>query len=241
MAETINNANAATSTLFLGHNGDWWDFWLIVSAFVAVAVAAAIGFTTAGSLVSHKREARAGESAFDRYKLETGKQIAEATARQKEAELKLEQLRQKMGPRRIDSETFLKALEGKPKAPVEIMFPRENGEAFQLAMQFRDLLRVAKWTVSEPIPAPLSDIPRLANQPPHMAAGGQPLGIGVVVRADTPEDFKIFSDHLANTPTNALSNAIQAVFSEVSEMAAGPEVFRAPALGTVRIVIGPKP
>jgi hypothetical protein len=29
MHEAINSANAAASTLFLGHNGEWWDFWLI--------------------------------------------------------------------------------------------------------------------------------------------------------------------------------------------------------------------
>lgn len=39
MTTTIDNANAAASTLFLGHNGDWCDFWLIVSL-VAVAIAA---------------------------------------------------------------------------------------------------------------------------------------------------------------------------------------------------------
>src|ERR1700674_1657345 len=68
---------------------------------------------------------------------------------QKEAALSQEQLRKQIGPRRIDSETFLKALEGKPKAPAEIMFSREDGEAFQLAIQIRNLLREAGWVVTE--------------------------------------------------------------------------------------------
>ena len=87
MTETISNANAAASTLFLGHDGEWWDFWLIMSVIAAAVVAAAIGVTTAGSIVSHKREGAAAEEALDRYKLDTRQKIAEANARQKEAEL----------------------------------------------------------------------------------------------------------------------------------------------------------
>jgi hypothetical protein len=93
MTETISNANAAASTLFLGHNGEWWDFWLIASVIAAALSATAIGVTTVGSIISHKREATTAEEALDRYKLETGKQLAEAVARQKEAELQILQLR----------------------------------------------------------------------------------------------------------------------------------------------------
>jgi hypothetical protein len=35
-------------------------------------------------------------------------------------------LRKQMAPRQFDGEAFKKSLEGKPKAPVEIMFPRED-------------------------------------------------------------------------------------------------------------------
>src|ERR1700733_10147285 len=76
--------------------------------------------------------------------------IAEAEARTKEAELKLEELRAKVGPRQIKADIFLKGLENKRKSPVEIMFPRDDGEAFLLALQFRDLLRKAGWQASEP-------------------------------------------------------------------------------------------
>jgi hypothetical protein len=46
MPETINSANAAASTLFLGHNGEWWDFWLIASVVFAALAAIAIGIAT---------------------------------------------------------------------------------------------------------------------------------------------------------------------------------------------------
>lgn len=243
MTETINNANAAASTLFLGHNGEWWDFWLIVSVIVAALAATAIGVTTAGSIVSHKREAIAGESAFGRYKLETGKLIAEATARQKEAELKLEELRVKTGPRQIDGETFKKSLEGKPKpnAAVEIMFPREDGEAFRLAIQLRDVLKYSGWKASEPSPVPPGDIPRLQDQP-SVASYGSYGGTGIVVvtRADSQADFDALGDINANTPLNALVGALTKTLGSAGAAAAGPNVFHVPALGVLRVVIGTK-
>lgn len=80
MTETIASANAAASTLFLGHNGEWWDSALILFAVIAGLAATAVGITTAGSIISHKREAAAAEVALEKYKLDTGKQISEANA-----------------------------------------------------------------------------------------------------------------------------------------------------------------
>jgi hypothetical protein len=150
-------------------------------------------------------------------------------------------LRKEVGPRQIDADAFVKALEGRPKAPVEIMFPREDGEAFQLAMQFRDTLRRADWTATEPMPVPINDIPRLANQPSHIAAGGQALGVAVVVRAATQDDFKRLDDHDAPTPVNAVTKAILQALGTVSRYAAGPDVFHPPPPGAIRIVVGSKP
>ncbi len=150
-------------------------------------------------------------------------------------------LQKQLGPRLLNSELFLNDLEGKPTGTVEIMFPRENGECFQLAIQFRDLLRVAKWTVAEPVPVPPNDIPRLANQPSYMAAGGQPLGVAVVSRADTQDDFQRLNDRDAPTAINALTKAIFDTLGTVSGYSAGPDVFHPPPAGTIRIVVGPKP
>ena len=89
MTETINSANDAASTLFLGHNGDWWDFWLIVSGICVAMAATAAGVTSTGSLVAHKREALAAEQELTKYKLDTAKEISEANARVAEAKLEL--------------------------------------------------------------------------------------------------------------------------------------------------------
>jgi hypothetical protein len=80
MPETINSANAAASTLFLGQNGEWWDFWLIVAVVFAALAAVAIGVTTTGSIVSHKREAAAADWELNRYKLETSEKISASIA-----------------------------------------------------------------------------------------------------------------------------------------------------------------
>jgi hypothetical protein len=102
MTETIDSANAAASTLFLGQNGEWWDFWLIVSLILVALAAIATGVTTTGSIVSHKREAVGAEVALERFKLETKKKISEAEARTREAELALEKLKtpRTLGPER---------------------------------------------------------------------------------------------------------------------------------------------
>jgi hypothetical protein len=89
------------ATLFLGHDGEWWDYLLIVSLILAAAAAIAVGITTAGSIISHKREANAAEGALSRYKLQTEEKISEANAREKEAELKLEELRARIAPRHL--------------------------------------------------------------------------------------------------------------------------------------------
>jgi hypothetical protein len=66
MTETIDSTKAAASTLFLGHNGEWWDLSLVIAGiFVALAAIAAV-LATAGSIIAHKREASASEEALNR-------------------------------------------------------------------------------------------------------------------------------------------------------------------------------
>lgn len=74
------NANGATaSTLLLGYNGDWWDFWMLFSIGLVALVAAAVGAFTVGSVMVHKREAAAASAELERYKSETAGKVAEAT------------------------------------------------------------------------------------------------------------------------------------------------------------------
>jgi hypothetical protein len=172
--------------------------------------------------------------------------IAEADARSKEAELKLEQLRERLRPRQIKGSSFLKILEGKPKAPVEILFVRDDGEAFQLSLQIRDFLKQATWSVEEPRHITQDDVsPRLErNHPYTMAAGGQPQGVSLFLRAESQADFEREADKIPlnpdrplDTPRKALSAALLDSLGTLS----GGMSYENGRPGVLRVIVGPKP
>ncbi len=210
-------------------NAAWWYWlWELVGtiAFLGVIVTLAIEFGAARLAAPYRKL------------LDDAKDV-------KIAELNKETalLRKQMGPRQIDGETFKKYLEGKPKptAPVEIMFPREDGEAYRLALQLRDVLRYSGWQASEPTPVPPGDVPRLQNQPSVASFGSYGgTGIVVVVRADTQEQFEAIRDIQASTPLNALVGALSQTLGSAGSAAAGPDVFHVPSPGVLRVVIGTK-
>jgi hypothetical protein len=149
MTETIDSASAAASTLFLGHSGEFWDFWLIASVVVAALAAIAIGVTTTGSIVSHKREAATAEDALDRFKLETEKKISESNARTKEAELKLAEVREKLGrPRRLDDQKFTARIANVPRLPVRVSAASDEPDSHWLSFSISGALRSAGWEES---------------------------------------------------------------------------------------------
>ena len=171
--------------------------------------------------------------------------IAEFNTRAKEAELELAQIRQRMAPRNIKGEQFLKALEGKPKAPVEILFVRDDGEAFSLSLQIRDWLRQASWLVEEPRPITPDDVSSrlVQNHPLAMAAGGQPQGVSLFLRAESQADFDRenddpFDSHApVNTPRKALSRALLGSLGTIS----GGMSDENGRPGVLRVIVGPKP
>jgi hypothetical protein len=240
MAETIDNATAAASTLFLGHNGEWWDFWLIISVIAAAMAATAIGVTTLGSIVSHKREVISAEDALERYKLETGKKISEANARTKEAELALFELKM---PRTIWYGPFKKTLEGIRPATVQVLYVKDCVDCVSVAIQIWAFLgpNGLRWDVRElsPIKPEHAD-PVVANLPDAMSVFGSPQGITVLFGGDTSEQFD--------------SSSGGALVRAIATALAGPEVESAkpnPLVvtggintqlpkGMVRVVVAPK-
>lgn len=131
MTETLESAKTAASTLFLGHNGEWWDFALILSVVVAAAAATAIGITTAGSIISHKREASAAEMVFDKYKLD--------------AELKLEQLRARMAPLHLTSEQQAALAKRMAAFPGTVFSMSTSGSENDFVMEMGRSLMAAGW------------------------------------------------------------------------------------------------
>lgn len=77
----MNATEVITSTtLVLGHDGDWWDFWMLASLVVVGLVGLAAAAFTTGSVLVHKREAAAASAKLEGYKLEMLGKVAEATS-----------------------------------------------------------------------------------------------------------------------------------------------------------------
>ena len=162
MAENIDSANAAASTLFLGQNGEWWDFWLIVSVIIAASAAIAIGIATTGSVVSHKREAASAESALEQFKLQTEEKISDANARAEEAKLELAKFR---APRVLTPEqkaTIVNELRGKVTEINVVAQPEVEARAY--SFQFASLLRGAGIKVNDGSLSPMDTAVLASNE-----------------------------------------------------------------------------
>lgn len=140
--------------------------------------------------------------------------------------------------RQLDPERFLKALEGRPKAPVQIVVSANDSEALQLALQFQILLQIATWKVSDLVEVNQRELVRLANLPTYASEEDQLVGIAVAVVAESQEEFDVFGDRQADTPLNALLEAILDTLGSVNTYAAGKDVFPAPPPATLRIAVG---
>ena len=148
---------------------------------------------------------------------------AEATQKAREAEERTERLRaimelqQKPRDIGISDEMFLKALEGKPTASVELMYDPNVPDAYRLAIQIGILLGAARWQVDrnvKPIPTPLGFRTH-----------------GITLLGKTGPD--------SNSPgaIDALSDAIHKSKAEI-----GTNSGRDNSLpeGVIRLIIGPK-
>ena len=143
--------------------------------------------------------------------------------------------------RTLRKDFFLKSLMGKPKAPVEIVFSETDEEAFQLAKQFHDLLHLAAWEVSDPIPIGADQIAFWACQLSSAVVSDQLYGVAVAMRAESQDEFRVYRDRDADTPLNALLEAILETIGSVNLHVAGPDIFSPPPAGTIRLVVGTKP
>jgi hypothetical protein len=117
---------------------NFWANWFLVAALVIGVVSTYLVVVSGNAKEANlKSELRDKDDALEKYKLETGEKISEANARQKEAELKLEQLRRLSGPRNINFDIFKKELEGKPKAHVQIWYLPDVSDGYQARSYIR--------------------------------------------------------------------------------------------------------
>ena len=156
MTDAIDSANSAASTLFLGHNGQWWDFWLIVSVVIAALAAMAICVTSAGSILAHKREADSSKKATELFKLGTERRISDSNARAAEAAAKAEserlervKLEARLSPRRLSGnqrDAVISALEKVPAPPTIVVVSRLlDTEGNDFADDIANALAKAGW------------------------------------------------------------------------------------------------
>lgn len=122
------------------------DFWLkvisgVLAAFTFLAGAAAL-FT--GTILGNRQDERVAT-------LE--KATAEANQKRAEADLRLEELRKRQEPRRLNWDAFVATLKGKPRGTVVIEYQPNDREAHFLASELHMALSASQWSVSQPQPA----------------------------------------------------------------------------------------
>ncbi|MHB8885257.1 MAG: hypothetical protein ACYC5H_09230 [Methylovirgula sp.] len=204
MQETIDSTNAATSILFLGHTGEWWDFCLIISVVIAALAATAIGVATTGSIISHKREAEYAEKALKHFKLETEEKISDANARTAEAteeaqKAQLELVRRTaprtLGPTRQQEVAIAVRQFAGQRYRVAISQGADDGIAFWESLYVT--LKEAGWVC----------IPMPPGQP---AVGNPPAGIPIAAAPGIEIVFDPAKETELSASALALGNALHA-------------------------------
>jgi hypothetical protein len=208
------------------HGESFFEAWgpVLADALIALGVFAEILFA---------RKARMGSEALQR---QSDEKIAEANARAAEAALKIEQLRVRVGPRRIDESALTESLKDVGKLPVEIMYTKEDGDSYKLSNQLGTVLAKLGWEV-EGTPIPPNIIGKLSDFPSAMAVGGQPTGIAVVMDSAAVSFEDVVKDK--PTPVHVFSMALRR--SIVGDVVGVLSSVNAPKPGIIRVVISPRP
>ena len=152
----------------------YWGNWALLGALILGVIA------TFAIVVSGNDRDRALKQELK----DKDESIAKANARTKEAELKLEELRREVGPRRVNRQVFLNAIKGDVKGQVEILYLRDDPECFDVAQQIWRLLIDAKWGVTAPVPIPPYNASgALLLGPTSMSVSGQPSGVTIAAHS----------------------------------------------------------
>jgi len=198
---------------------------------------AKIATANAGADAARKEAAVANENTA-RLSL----RVEEESKERIKAELELERLKKQVGPRLLNREAFLKALEGQPKAPVQVLYLRDDPDSLEFAQEIAGLLERAGWTVTarEPIPTP-SAVRSGPDIPIAMSVGGQPSGVTVVAHSISEKESEAglnrsMGKEWVKTPWTVLSDAFgksMGVAQSAGNVATCP-------VGILRVVVGPR-
>jgi 4-amino-4-deoxy-L-arabinose transferase-like glycosyltransferase len=221
----------------------WWDpphesipgRW--GNVFATLLVAIGVGFEVQFARMGHRRSNELDRRTKDKLgeaierAAEAGKAAAEATKQALESQLALEKFK---APRSVDSDIFVKEVEGKSSWPVVELLYVDAGDCLSLAGSIAIALGNARWPVAWARPLqranPSSEFPA-EIVPITTSYGAQTIGVTVVAR----ELYLNFPD--GKSPQGTLVWALGKALS--SQNANGG---RDPSMrdGTLRIVVAPK-
>jgi hypothetical protein len=176
--------------------------------------------------------AKANERA-ENLELDSAKQRERAA----KAEADLLQLRKQIAPRAINRDTFLAALNGQPKARVEVMYLKDDPDSWRVAELIWELLQEAKWEAgANPISMPptSNDWPDL---PTAVFFGGQPSGVTVVAHSAPGLGRYSPGRQWEHTPFTVLQDAL---FHSMGSVTASASNLNMPPEGTLRVVVAPR-
>ncbi len=158
-------------------------------------------------------ELRQFEAKLTDAQTEMGKQQERAA----NAEARLSELQRQRLPRMLQLTKFIEALKPKPHATAEIMYKKDDGEAFSLAWQINGGLSAAEWEVSRPVPIPEGltsgvmstvDPDLLHGFPLSVRIGAQPMGVTIIART-------LPANPAMDVPFNALTHALSESLGQV--------------------------
>jgi hypothetical protein len=210
----------------LGASANWWSsasMWLM-------GIIAVVTLAYFGASYRALRQSRLLNEARD--------ELDKAKATDAE-----ERLRKATGPRQLNRDAFVNALNDQPKAPVQILYLRDDQESLEFAQEIENMLVRAKWNVTsrEPIPAPKPAKSAAEDIPIPMTVGGQPSGVTVVTDSVSEEEAAAATNRMTGkewvkTPWTVLEYAFEQSMGE-SKGASNKSVPK----GTLRVVVAPKP
>jgi hypothetical protein len=220
-------------------------FWLFVAYFGVLVLAALLTWAVwhSGNRLQDAIRADAEAKIADANAAAELARKEAAVARENTArtELELERLKRQVGPRQLNREAFLKALEGQAKAPVQILYLRDDADSLEFAQEIDNLLRRAGWTVTARDPIPTPPAARSGQEiPVAMSVGGQPSGVTVVTNFVSEEESKARSDAIMGrawlkTPWTVLMEA----FAQSMGAVRGSGNRTCPE-GMLRVIVAPR-
>lgn len=147
------NISMGESRMF-GHNLAWWNEAMLISLGIAAICAIAVAFTTT-VVVKLQRQAEINtEEAFNKYKIDSGKDIAQAAARAAEANEKAEnerllrvKLQQQLARRRLtgSQREQLKKILSKHPYNIGVVSTMLDLEGSDFADDFASALKDSNW------------------------------------------------------------------------------------------------